>query len=81
MVLQDRDLSVRVNPSMQITVQLDRTYKEAWSLHMEFGRDRTWLQAIYVTRGIEGLKSHYVVFEVSVGYVCRLQHFDEDNIL
>ena len=29
MVLQDRDLSVGVNPSMQITVQLDHTYKKA----------------------------------------------------
>ncbi len=43
------------NPSMQITVQLDHTYKKPWYLYMEFGRDRTRLYAIYFTRGTEGL--------------------------
>ncbi len=55
--LQQSSMKCLFYSSMQITVQLDRTYKKAWSLHMEFGRDRTWLQAKYFTRGTEGLTS------------------------
>jgi hypothetical protein len=43
-----------LKPSIQITVPRDSTYKKAWSLHMEFGRYKTW-QAIHFTRSTEGL--------------------------
>ncbi len=63
-------MSLGVNPS---------TYKKAWSLHTEFGRDRTWLQAIYFTRGTEGLTPRdmaWYVLTIVKSCLCQIPYID-----